>query len=269
MNKIICILGMHRSGTSLAAQILAANGVSFGNNILGKRISNPEGHYEDRFILNTNKRILRDFNSSWDRPNLDIHPPLWPFFCALRPDGYYWSDLYFKIKENIPLEYFTHRPFAFKDPRCCITLPFWKEVFNKMTYLVVLRHQDAVAQSLLRRQQQWLSPSRVFWRAGRYLYGKATGTYEPIRPMTREKALWLWKYYNDRIVEYTKDEETVVVTHEQLLRDPHKTIHFTLFKLGICGILNWKGLVKESLVHSEKHVESPEEMEYYHKLTGR
>ena len=49
MNKIICITGMHRSGTSLTASWLEHCGLMVHDgNFYGPDTGNPKGHFEDK-----------------------------------------------------------------------------------------------------------------------------------------------------------------------------------------------------------------------------
>jgi hypothetical protein len=43
----IVVTGMHRSGTSLSASILAALGVAMGEQLLPADAANPRGYFED------------------------------------------------------------------------------------------------------------------------------------------------------------------------------------------------------------------------------
>jgi hypothetical protein len=65
--KTIIILGMHRSGTSMVAGLLAKMGINMGDDLLGRSPSNPFGHFEDWDFVNLNDSILSKAKGSWDK----------------------------------------------------------------------------------------------------------------------------------------------------------------------------------------------------------
>ena len=64
--KIIFIIGMHRSGTSLLANCLIENGFSIGKNInKDKNWQNPNGYFENDSFTNFHDNLLNYNNSTW------------------------------------------------------------------------------------------------------------------------------------------------------------------------------------------------------------
>jgi hypothetical protein len=53
---IIC--GMHRSGTSFVASLVAGAGVHLGDTLLESSPGNPRGHFEDVGILDFHRTVL-------------------------------------------------------------------------------------------------------------------------------------------------------------------------------------------------------------------
>jgi hypothetical protein len=53
---IIC--GMHRSGTSFVASLVAGAGVHLGDELLESSPGNPRGHFEDVGILDFHRTVL-------------------------------------------------------------------------------------------------------------------------------------------------------------------------------------------------------------------
>ena len=75
---IICVLGMHRSGTSLLARILNLIGVDLGpDEVLTTEpvADNPKGYWEHHEITAISDAILKRHGGSWDEPPL--LPPGW------------------------------------------------------------------------------------------------------------------------------------------------------------------------------------------------
>jgi hypothetical protein len=81
----IAVLGMHRSGTSLTAQILTALGVWFGDvrEMLPPDPTNPDGFFERFEIWRVNEALLGTLGMSWYQPRLP--PPGWATFPEVLP----------------------------------------------------------------------------------------------------------------------------------------------------------------------------------------
>ncbi len=67
---IVCVLGMHRSGTSLVARVLNVLGVDLGpeEHLMRPSSANPAGHWESKPIQGINDEILSRFGGTWFRP---------------------------------------------------------------------------------------------------------------------------------------------------------------------------------------------------------
>jgi len=57
-NNVLCILGMHRSGSSVTANWLQSCGLFIGDKLLRPDFSNVNGHFEDLEFLDLHKSIL-------------------------------------------------------------------------------------------------------------------------------------------------------------------------------------------------------------------
>src|SRR4051812_19396084 len=82
----ICITGMHRSGTSLAARAMDLLGVSLGeqDQLLAPGGDNPAGYWENRFLQEFDDALLARLGGVWDQPPVLPHgwetdPDLDPF----------------------------------------------------------------------------------------------------------------------------------------------------------------------------------------------
>jgi hypothetical protein len=69
-STIVCILGMHRSGTSLVSRALNVLGVYLGpeEQLMRPSTDNPAGHWESRPIKEINDEILSILGGSWQEP---------------------------------------------------------------------------------------------------------------------------------------------------------------------------------------------------------
>ena len=63
--RLIVVLGMHRSGTSLITRSLAAIGANFGNNLIPPQPDNDKGFWEDSDIIAFNDELLNSCGMTW------------------------------------------------------------------------------------------------------------------------------------------------------------------------------------------------------------
>jgi O-antigen biosynthesis protein len=147
VQRVVVVLGVHRSGTSVITRGLKVLGVELGNCLMPPvPHDNDKGFFEDQEINTINIEMLRTLGKNWNS--------LTPLSCgeisALHENGYFdrcVSLLKHKIGD-IPI-------FGFKDPRTVYLLQFWKNVFDvlpyKIHYVITLRHPLSVVQSLNKR----------------------------------------------------------------------------------------------------------------------
>lgn len=154
--NIVCILGMHRSGTSLLTRILNLIGVYLGPepDLPQPRDGNPTGHWElDEFMV-LNDAILTALGGRWDAP--PIFPPGWESDPSL--DGVKQSARTFIQKTFCNAELW-----GWKDPRNCLTLPFWQQLLPNMRYVLCIRNPVDVAHSLAQRDSFSVEKSSSLW----------------------------------------------------------------------------------------------------------
>jgi len=142
----LVIVGMHRSGTSLAASLLAGAGIDLGAKMLGAGTGNLRGHYEDLDFLELHKRIL--------------------VANGLDEDGYSCPDhlavpagLAAEATRLVAARRAAGRPWGWKEPRTTLLLDFYGGLLPDARYLCVFRRPWEVVDSLLRRGY---SGDRVF-----------------------------------------------------------------------------------------------------------
>ena len=135
------ILGMHRSGTSLLARCLGLIGVELGpeEKLLAPSKFNPTGFWEAKAVVEVNDEILAAFGGSWRK--LPALPDGWERDARL-------AALREKAAQIIATDFAGFTSWGFKDPRVCVTLPFWKPLLPKARYVLCLRSPSEVAQSL-------------------------------------------------------------------------------------------------------------------------
>lgn len=148
MNRILLVLGMHRSGTSLIARSLKCLGADLGETAEWSGPDNPTGFWEHQGVLAVSEQVLRLCGARWDDPPDRRHLT---DLCRTLPDLVYLrgaaEHALCREVDRFPL-------FAVKDPRLCVLLSFWRPVLaglGAISVIRVVRHPDAVAASLQRR----------------------------------------------------------------------------------------------------------------------
>lgn len=134
----LAIAGMHRSGTSLVASLVAGAGLGLGERLLGAGRGNERGHYEDLDFLELHQRALRAGGFHGD----GIVPAGRPAFPPA---------LESRAEEILAARRAAGIPWGWKDPRTLLYLDFWAEAAPEASWLLVFRSPWEVADSLFRR----------------------------------------------------------------------------------------------------------------------
>ena len=132
---VICILGMHRSGTSCLAGSLQAAGL-FSGEVEDWNIDNLKGNRENLEIMALNKAILKSENGSWDNPPTEVK----------------WSQEHQDRRDDIIASFASeYDVWMFKEPRTLLTLPFWQAGISNLQFIGSFRNPVKVAMSLYQR----------------------------------------------------------------------------------------------------------------------
>lgn len=156
--QIICIVGMHRSGTSMIARLLNIGGLNLGpaDRLLKADKGNPLGHFEHRGFLDIDRKLLKHFHATWyDPPNL---APNWEDNPSLAP--------LLRQARALAAGFPERRSWGWKEPRACLFLPFWRLAIPNMGFLICLRNPLEVAKSLQARNRLSIEHGAWLW----YLY---------------------------------------------------------------------------------------------------
>jgi hypothetical protein len=160
----VLVIGMHRSGTSVATQAIARLGLStcIADDLLGPSPGNARGHWESRSLMSFNESLLtRLGGGGWWCPPADgrglraldnrLDEARHRFLAVHPADGWVW-----------------------KDPRNSVLLPFWRRALDQRpAVLLMLRHPLDIARSLHQRDRLSLEWSIALWE--RYLRAALTG----------------------------------------------------------------------------------------------
>ncbi len=157
----VCVIGMHRSGTSMVARLLAQRGVYLGppDQLLEPKDSNPNGHFENQGILKINNALLTHWGGSWHAP--PEFPAGWECHKGLDRLRDEASDI---------LEGLAREPiWGWKEPRTTILLPFWKSLVDRPRFVICLRNPVEIANSLVARNgipfEKAISLSEIYLRS--------------------------------------------------------------------------------------------------------
>jgi len=160
--KLLMVLGMHRSGTSAITKGLEVLGVTLGDNLLPPKDDNPKGFFEDRDLVNLNERVLEKVGRKWHA------------LSPISPDDLTKSSL---MNERIEAGSLLSRKFSesptigLKDPRLSVLLPFWTSVIDDSQtgcgFVIPVRNPLEVALSLNKRNGMSITRATALW--GRYM----------------------------------------------------------------------------------------------------
>ena len=192
--QVICILGMHRSGTSLITRLVNLLGVYLGppEFLLEPKTDNPKGFWEYLPFVDINDQLLQQQGGNWyDLPDFSSGWECKPAFANLKS----------KAMDLIKRDFSSRSLWGWKDPRACITTPFWKQVIPRMRYILCFRNPIDVARSL--ESRQLLPPGRTFQ---------------------------VWLEYVEAALRNTDGEDRIVFSYEDLLNHTeHELVRLSSF----------------------------------------
>lgn len=159
-SRAICILGMHRSGTSTITRAINLLGAYLGEekNLIPPAPDNPEGFWERSDVVDLHDRILEKF--------LRLPDTVTPL-----PVGWHTSHSVRPLKEELRLLLrvnFQHSMlWAWKDPRTCLTFDLWKQLLSELSInlccVFPIRSPLDVAKSLKKRNNVPFDKAVGFW----------------------------------------------------------------------------------------------------------
>lgn len=187
VQRAICVLGMHRSGTSAVTRILNLMGVDLGTNLMPPAPENPKGFWENLDFVEIDEALLTHLKASWDE--------IAPVFI----DSESWSQSEFfpfkdKIKNLVTSEFPNSKLWGWKDPRTCLLFPLWLETLNSQNIqtdaVIIWRNPISVAKSLTVRNG-----------------------------FSANKGYHLWYAYTISALYHTRHLRRVIINYDSLLED--------------------------------------------------
>lgn len=134
----LCIVGMHRSGTSLVSALLQSGGLDIGQRLLGAGAGNVKGHFEDLDFFQLHMQILKSQGLSSTGFTLQRAIPI-----AKRYIDRARALIAERRRRGIA--------WGWKDPRTTLFLDFWQQMLPEAHFLLLYRCPWDVVDSFLRR----------------------------------------------------------------------------------------------------------------------
>ncbi len=190
-NKALIVLGMHRSGTSALAGVLAMAGADPGRFLIQAQEGvNPKGFWEHSDIVSIHEKVLSELGATWDNEQAF-------------PDDWWKQDRIVQLRQEIIATLkrdFSNSPlWVLKDPRLCRLLPMWIGIFQEIGtdphFILCLRHPMEVAASLKLRDNIEL-----------------------------ERACLMWLVHLSESERWTQQYPRIIVSYDELLEDWHTTV---------------------------------------------
>ena len=154
MAKNIIILGMARSGTSLAASIFANKGyfvtATKDTDLQVADLYNPSGYWEANSLIEENKNILKmagyNYDNTWFQEPISDHQSAMIHQLEAKNEH-----------KNFVKQYNCNSPWLWKDPRLCHTLAYWWPLVDheNTRVLLVTRHHQEIINSFKRVANDW------------------------------------------------------------------------------------------------------------------
>ena len=147
--RVVVVLGMHRSGTSLLTNLLTVLGVELGTNLLPANEGNEAGYWENESIYRTQDALMNFLARNWGEYGFAYPFPIdWNRLPEMRE---FQERLTSIVRTEIAA---AKGIWGFKDPRTCRLLPLWKRIFAELNleplYVLAIRDPAVVVSSLLK-----------------------------------------------------------------------------------------------------------------------
>jgi lipopolysaccharide biosynthesis protein/SAM-dependent methyltransferase len=150
---IILVLGMHRSGTSLVAQMVAKWGAFMGDDLMQASEFNKDGYWEYNPLVNLHDKMLAYTGHTWYAPPISIDVP--------HLIDVFGNEARILINEMDNCQSY----WCWKDPRLALFLPFWQEILKDRNLLFIISYRNplSVADSLQTRDNIPTITATALW----------------------------------------------------------------------------------------------------------
>ena len=249
--KVLVIVGMHRSGTSLITNWLEKCGLQVGERLEVATESNIDGHFEDMEFRTLHEEVLISKNlpssglvESIDNAHLSV----------------YQQE---KLKCIIHVKNKLYPQWGWKDPRTCLFLDTYRQLLPGSKYLVIVRDYQSVISSLLKRDflevdkkymsRKWLS--RQVWT-----FFRRTRRRQRYYNENAEHYLKVWLIYNQQILKAVKNlapEDYLVLNYNVLEKSDDEVFNFLTnnWQFSLTHF-KFKQIYKQSLMNNAKNIDA-------------
>jgi len=148
MASAIVVLGMHRSGTSCLAGMLAAGALASAGEAV-RNWDNARGHHEMLDVVRLDEAVLAHSGGHW----------------LSAPPEVRWTEAHARARDQLLQARVGGRPALLKDPRMLLALPFWRASRVAFAAIGIVRHPLAVARSLECWRGMPLAEGVALWTA--------------------------------------------------------------------------------------------------------
>ncbi len=219
------VLGMHRSGTSLCANILHEMGVDMAD-AQGASAANARGHWERPRINDLHDAVLALFGRPWNAPTHHLALP-----------NQWWTDpridpIRASIVTYLETLLASDKPIGFKDPRTSRLLPMWPSILDRLNadplYIFCIRDPAQVARSLTARDG-----------------------------LPADQAAYRWLVYNAQAVHGAGPAPVCVIPYEDWFTTPETTLSRLATFIGADPHLNLAHLIDTTLRHDALGTPTP------------
>ena len=159
-DKILTVLGMHRSGTSFLTDCIEVLGFTLPEDRSGPSTDNPKGHFEPQAVVHLNDDLMRRRGGWWGR--------IAPITVNADPAA----------MEAVLEDSFGDAPrIVIKDPRMSLLMAAWRPFLEErgpLSAVIALRHPGEIATSLARRNAMGADMAYLSWIA--YTLGALEGS---------------------------------------------------------------------------------------------
>jgi len=193
----ICIAGAHRSGTSMLTRLLHRSGLDLGpeNDLMPAASDNPDGFWENLRFVQLNDEVLNAVGAAWDLPPWEKETF----------DGASLQPL--RAKAKLLIERLSEKAvWGWKDPRNCLTLPFWQSLLPGLKTIIIIRNPLEVAYSMHKRN----------------------GTSYAL-------GLRLWEIYNRHLLAETSPAERIIAHYQTFFEEPEAELRKIANFIGLDG----------------------------------
>ena len=144
----VVVLGMHRSGTSCLAAMVAAAGLASAGEAI-RNWDNARGHHEMLDLVRLDEAVLAHSGGHWLSPPRELR----------------WTEAHAAARDALLRARIGGRAALLKDPRMLLALPFWRASSVPFHALGIVRHPLAVARSLESWRGMPLAEGIALWTA--------------------------------------------------------------------------------------------------------